>query len=201
MSKSSTLPPTARERGRVAPVKLAHCVLRTSTERLPEMVSWYKTVLEAEAIFENPAACFMTYDDEHHRVAIIGIPGLPERPDGVRGVDHIAFTYEGLGDLVQTYERLSGEGVTPAMSIHHGPTLSMYYLDPDKNQVELQVDVFERGEDLDAFVQSGRFASNPIGVLFDPAELAKRFHEGVPEAELLAPLDGPRPAPGDFPAH
>ncbi len=201
MSKTEAVPATAAERGKVAPAKLAHCVLRTSLERVPEMVAWYRTVLEAEAMFENPFACFLTYDDEHHRIAIIGLPNLPERPTDVRGVDHVAFTYASLGDLVTTYERLAGAGITPGACIHHGPTLSMYYLDPDRNQIELQVDVFERAEDLAAFMRSGTFEKNPIGVVFDPAELAKRFREGAPEAELLAPLDGPPPPPDVFPPH
>ena len=32
----------------------------------------------------------------------------------------------------------------PVRTINHGPTVSMYYKDPDGNQVELQVDVFDK---------------------------------------------------------
>jgi hypothetical protein len=38
---------------------------------------------------------------------------------------------------------------------------------------------------------SEAFASNPIGVQFDPEELAEQFRAGVPEARLLARPDGP----------
>ena len=48
---------------------------------------------------------------------------------------------------------------------------------------------------------SDTFDRNPIGVVYDPAELAKRFHAGVPEAELIKPLKGPPPGPLDWPAH
>lgn len=186
---------------RISPVKLAHFVIRTAPERFQEMVAWYRDLLQAEVAFQNPFSCFMTYDDEHHRVAILAIPGLAERPANAIGVDHIAFTYASLGDLVRTYERLADGGLTPAMPIHHGPTLSMYYLDPDRNQVELQVDVFGATEEVEAYLSGGAFARNPIGVMYDPAELARRFHAGVPEAELMRPLEGPPPGPGDWPAH
>jgi len=193
--------PCGASEKKVSPAKLAHFVLRTSPERFQELVGWYRNLLQAEVAFENPFSCFMTYDDEHHRIAIIAIPGLAERPDNAHGVDHIAFSYAKLGDLVHTYERLAETGLTPAIPIHHGPTLSMYYLDPDKNQVELQVDCFQNAEDVDAFLSSGAFARNPIGVMYDAADLAKRFHEGTPEAELLAYPEGSPPGPGDWPAH
>jgi hypothetical protein len=38
------------------------------------------------------------------------------------------------------------------------------------------------------------FASNPIGVNFDPDELVAQFRRGVPERQLLARPAGP-PAP------
>ena len=191
-------PQTAADRGKVAPARLAHCVVRTPPEHYAEMVEWYRTVLEAEPVFENPFICFMTYDDEHHRIAIAAVPGLGERPKKTVGVEHIAFTYATLSDLVHTYERLAGLDITPALPIHHGPTLSLYYDDPDGNRVELQIDVFDRREDQDAFFESDRFAQNPIGVVFDPAELARRFRAGVPESELKRPLEGPPPGPKDF---
>ena len=49
--RTSTFPATARARGKIAPVKLAHIVL--NTPRYRQMVEWYKTVLEAVPVFEN----------------------------------------------------------------------------------------------------------------------------------------------------
>jgi catechol-2,3-dioxygenase len=194
------VPRTAAERGRISPARLAHVVLRTVPERVQEMVTWYCNVLEAEVVFGNPLVQFLTYDEEHHRLAVLGMPGIGERVVNTVGVHHVAFTYACLRDLVLTYERLREAGIEPALCIHHGPTLSMYYLDPDRNQVELQIDVFDSSEQIDDYLRS-RFAQNPIGVVFDPGDLARRFHEGVPEDELKQPLEGPPPGPGDFPIH
>ena len=51
-------------------------------------------------------ATFMTYDDEHHRVAFINMPDCKPSDPNVAGVDHCAFTYESIDDLFATYERL-----------------------------------------------------------------------------------------------
>lgn len=197
----SQLPKTAAARGKTAPAKFAHVVLRTRPDRFEALVSWYQTVLEAEIVYGNPVLAFMTYDDEHHRVAVVAMPHLEERPLETIGVDHLAFTYASLGELVHTYERLKARGIEPATTIHHGPTMSLYYLDPDKNQVELQIDVFENAAEIDAFVNSGLFAKNPIGVVFDMDEIVGRYRSGESAETLIQPIDGPLPPKDTFSAH
>lgn len=167
---------------RVVPAKFAHAVL--ATKQFKEMVDWYTTVLEAEVVHSNGMLAFMTYDDEHHRIAIAAVPGLADKPRHSVGLDHLAYTYANLGDLVFTYERLRDAGIKPVVTINHGPTTSMYYRDPDGNRVELQIDNFETVEELKGFFRSDAMRHNPIGVNFDPEELARNFHAGVPEAEL-----------------
>jgi catechol-2,3-dioxygenase len=53
--------------------KLAHIVLQTN--RLGGMRDWYCTQLSALVLSENPAMCFLTFDEEHHRVAFVSPPG------------------------------------------------------------------------------------------------------------------------------
>jgi catechol 2,3-dioxygenase-like lactoylglutathione lyase family enzyme len=167
---------------RVAPAKFAHAVL--ATKQFQPMVEWYCTVLSAEVVHQNAMLAFLTYDDEHHRIAIAAMPGLADKARHSVGLDHLAYTYANLGDLVFTYERLKRAGIMPAVTINHGPTTSMYYRDPDGNRVELQIDNFDTVEELKGFFQSDAMAQNPIGVNFNPDELARDYHAGVPEAEL-----------------
>ena len=87
------------------------------------------------------------------------------------GTDHIAFAHADLGDLLYTYARLKREGIEPYWCVNHGPTTSMYYKDPDGNRVELQVDNFPTADEANAWMRSGEFAANPIGVVFDPDAL------------------------------
>jgi catechol 2,3-dioxygenase-like lactoylglutathione lyase family enzyme len=167
---------------RVVPAKFAHAVL--ATKQFQAMVDWYSTVLQAEVVHSNGMLAFMTYDDEHHRIAIAAVPGLEDKPRDSVGLDHLAYTYANLGDLVFTYERLKQAGILPVVTINHGPTTSMYYRDPDGNRAELQIDNFDSVEELKGFFRGDAFQKNPIGVTFNPDELARDFHAGVPESEL-----------------
>src|SRR5215813_11645354 len=110
----------AGNRGRIPPVKLAHVVRRTS--RFEDMIAWYRTVLGADVVHSDGMLAFLTYDDEHHRIAIATLPELADQPEMAAGTDHIAFSYGDLGDLLYTYERLKAAGITPYWCINHGPT-------------------------------------------------------------------------------
>ena len=183
MTEAAGIPASARERGKIAPVKFAHVVLRTS--RYEEMVDWYSTVFEAEPMFANEMATFLTYDEEHHRIAIARMPGLVRRPKFMASVDHLAWTYADLGDLLSTYKRLKALGIKPIWCINHGGTTSMYYADPDGNQIELQIDNFETNEDVNAFLAGPSFVTNPIGIDYDPDELCARFDAGESPRDLV----------------
>jgi len=160
----------------VKPVKFAHVVYMT--RRFDEMVAWYRDVFEAEVVYENPAFAFLTYDDEHHRFAIANLNLL--KPDGHSrddrgeiGVNHVAYTYRNVGDLLDT--------------------LSLYYADPDGNRMEFQVDCGTVAE-ATALMQSPEFAANPVGVMYDPEALLRRFQAGETNEALLAVPTGP-PSP------
>ena len=176
------VPTPAAARGRVAPVKFAHIVFRTGQK--DAMVDWYRKVLEAEVALANPMLTFLTFDDEHHRIAILGMPGLESPAQPVAGLEHFAFTYATLGDLLATYRRLREDEILPYWSINHGPNLSFYYRDPDGNQIELQIDVFESSEAVNAWYATSDFATNPIGVKFDADDLIRRFETGEPLESL-----------------
>jgi catechol 2,3-dioxygenase-like lactoylglutathione lyase family enzyme len=182
VDESQRSPARTQDPRLISPAKLAHFVLRTS--RYQEIVQWYKTVFGAHGVFESDILSFLTYDDEHHRIAIINMPGLTEQPQGTSGVHHIAFTYSSLSDLLATYERLRDLKIKPVFVINHGPTTSLYYADPDGNQLELQVENYETVEESSKFFYSPAFAENPIGVEFDPEDLVRRLRAGEPESEL-----------------
>lgn len=106
------------------PSKFAHVVY--STRRFEEMVDWYRAVFEATVAYQNPAFAFLTYDDEHHRFAFANLsllsPNGAAETRGKEGINHVAYTYASLGDLLATYERLKEMCVLPYWRIHHGIT-------------------------------------------------------------------------------
>lgn len=168
------------------PAKLAHVVLRTrDVQRLSD---WYCKALDAHpTVHQPPTMIFITYDDEHHRLGFIRIEGDGDGDAlAAPGMSHMAFTYPSAHELLETYSALKGQGVPPAATIHHGPTLSAYYRDPDGNVVELFADVFQTAADSDAFMQSPEFAANPVGKPADFEALLAKAQAGASEAELLA---------------
>lgn len=173
-----------------APTKLAHLVFKTP--RLEQMLDWYSIVLDAVVVFANHRMAFLTYDEEHHRIALMRVPRVVRLPAvlwkthrKIFGFDHAAFAYARLEDLLATYRRLADAGIEPVWCINHGPTTSMYYEDPDGNRIELQVDNFATKEELMDWMAGGQFADNPIGVEFDPDVLQRRLKSGTPVAELV----------------
>ena len=141
------------------------CYKRTSCHACS---SGTETVLEAEVQFKNEMLAFLTYDEEHHRLALVARPGTIDRVPNAAGLAHLAYAYADLSELVATYERLKAAGIVPVRTINHGPTTSMYYADPDGNQVELQVDNFDTPEECHAWFFRPEFAQNPIGIFSIP---------------------------------
>jgi catechol 2,3-dioxygenase-like lactoylglutathione lyase family enzyme len=183
---------TRRMDGVPAPSQIAHIVLYS--RRFREMVRWYKAVLHMWASHEDDdMVAFLTYDEEHHRVAIVHMPDYKAQEEGVAGFNHIAFTYRTLSDLLSTHERLAGIGIRPYWAVNHGPTTSMYFRDPDGNRLEMQVDNFSTAAEGIEYCRSPEFAENPIGVDFDPPELLRRLKAGESEESLKRrPRIGPR---------
>jgi len=165
-----------------SPAKLAHVVVRVAD--LAASRDWYLTVLGARVAFQNTMVCFLTYDDEHHRLGLIGMPNLSHPPPGMTGLEHVAFTYRSLEALFGTYRRLRDGGILPYWCINHGPTISLYYKDPDGHNIELQYDVFRSAADLDAFFAGGAYQENFIGIIFDPEEMIARLAAGESEESI-----------------
>ncbi len=182
----------------VKPVKFAHVVYMT--RRYDEMIAWYRDVFEAEVVYANPALAFLTYDGEHHRFAFANLdllkPGGGSRDErGEIGVNHVAYTYESVADLLDTYKRLKRSGIQPYWPVHHGISMSLYYADPDGNRMEFQVDC-GTVEEATKLMKTAAFADNPVGVSYDPDTLLERFEAGESEDNLLSmPAGPPSPIP------
>ena len=168
-----------------SPTKLSHIVLQTNRRR--EMIDWYCMVLGAEILYEAERISFISYDDEHHRVAFLDPGPLTERQPDAAGLNHVAFTFGGLDDLVDNYQRLDELGIRPHRCVNHGMTTSMYFYDPDRNQVELLVDNFATAADGQAYMRRRSTADkNPVGIVYDPEELVERVHAGLRVEELAS---------------
>jgi catechol 2,3-dioxygenase-like lactoylglutathione lyase family enzyme len=165
----------------ITPVKFGHVVLRTGD--MPRLRDWYLHVLNANVSYQNDQVSFLTYDDEHHRVGIVQFPGIAPGSGQSAGLEHLSFTYRDLGALLATYRRLKVSTIEPFWTINHGPTISMYYRDPDHNKVELQVDVFATIEATNQFLDR-YYPENFMGIIFDPEQMIRDYEGGMSLEDL-----------------
>jgi catechol-2,3-dioxygenase len=109
------------------------------------------------------------------------------------GLEHIAFSYSSLTELAMSYLQRKENGIEPFWCINHGPTISLYYHDPDGNILELQVENFDSLQEAAEYMLSEAYLTNPIGVDFEMEDLIKRIKSGEKEQSLKKrPASGPR---------
>jgi catechol-2,3-dioxygenase len=157
--------------------KFAHVVFQTGQPA--QMRDWYCAVLDGHTVFQDDALCFVTYDDEHHRVALITPPvPLERKSPTTASAHHVAYTFAHLDDLLGRYELLRDRGIEPAVCIAHGVTTSMYYQDPDGNFVEMQIDNFAEPDQATAYMHGPEYRADSVGPAFDPAALLEARRSG-----------------------
>lgn len=176
--------------------KLAHYGLLTAN--LDAMVDWYGKVLGmtinhrskipfiARVLRQGPpfsAFAFVSNDDMDHRIVFFEMPDATNDADKRRhtGLQHIAFEYASLGDLLGTYERLNGVGIQILWAADHGVGTSIYYEDPDRNVVEIFVSNFESPSKATEYLR----AANPgRPAQIDPEKLHAAFKTGASAWDL-----------------
>lgn len=166
----------------ISPSTLAHVVLRTAN--FQPMIDFYVEFLGGKIVHANDFIAFITYDQEHHRIALLNVPGTGPKQPKSSGLEHIAFTFPTLHALLLAYRQRKQKGIEPVWSVNHGPTTSMYYRDPDGNMLETQVDNFDSAEDANAFMSGPYFAQNSIGTDVDPEDIISRLKKGESESSL-----------------
>ena len=171
-----------------SPTQLAHVVYRT--RRFEEMLAWYAKVFNATVQYQNPALAFLTFDHEHHRFAFadLGVirPGEDDPDDrGMIGVDHVAWDMPSLTALLDNYAELKADGIKPYWAVNHGMSASLYYADPDGNQMEFAIDCFATKEECTAYFKGAQIGENPVGAEYDPDDWLARLRGGESEMEIL----------------
>jgi catechol 2,3-dioxygenase len=173
--------------------------LGMTTGNIDALLSWYRTVVGMELVHRTDSAtgdrdgaaaiksAWVTNDETNHRLAFVELPDLQNDADKARHhrIQHFAFEYRTLDELLGTYARLKTQGIRPVLCTDSGAQTAFYYLDPDGNSVELNVDNYGNswtsGEHLR---HSPEFAKNPIGHFVDPDELFHAREAGASASEL-----------------
>lgn len=173
-----------------SPTKMHHVHI-FSDEKYDEMVEFYVRIFNGEVVRvheKEPPLTFISYDDHDHRVVIIKQPGWGTKPRKPVGISHLAYGYASLGEIIYIYKRMKEWGYpTPHWTVNHGNSTSMYYTDPDGNQVETMVDNFSTLDTQDYkrhYQFTEEFGEMSEGN-FDPDKMVKLYESGVPDSVLM----------------
>jgi catechol 2,3-dioxygenase-like lactoylglutathione lyase family enzyme len=160
--------------------KLHHFGLTTAN--LEAMLNWYSKVLGMTPNHQTSKpmgskgpvgvrVAWVSNDEASHRIAIVELRGLVDDSQRTqhRRIQHVAFEFRSVDDLLSTYVRLKRLGIEPVLTADHGATTGFYYEDPDHNSVELLADNFgDSNKSTEYLRTSSEFASNPMGAYVDP---------------------------------
>jgi catechol-2,3-dioxygenase len=162
-----------------------------------ETLDWYARVLGMTTVYSSHGLIFLSNDRAHHRLAVLSLPVALENPDSRlhAKLQHVAFEYATLDDLLTSWERLKSLGIEPVLAADHGLTTAFYYRDPDGNSIELFADNFGDWDlSREYLLTSPDFQRNPMGAFVDPEQMMAAHRAGATTAEVHR-----RARAGEFP--
>lgn len=176
--------------------KLHHYGLITA--QLDPMVEWYRKALGmtinhrskipaiARMTRQGPpfsALAFISNDEMDHRIVLFEIPKASVDPNRLlhTGLQHVAFECTTVDDLLGTYVRLKMAGIPLTWAADHGPGISLYYQDPDRNVVEMFCYNFGSPWTATEYLREGE-AGRPAQV--DPEKLVEARRAGASPWDL-----------------
>ena len=126
----------------IRPDRIGHIVLKVRS--LGRSRPFYTEVLGLEVMKELPEVKMLFLASnrrDHHEIALaeVGEQAGAPKPGDV-GLAHCAFRLKNMEDLRAAYREFKERGVPISFTVNHGVTRSIYFLDPDGNQLEVYVD-------------------------------------------------------------
>ncbi|MEM7093066.1 MAG: VOC family protein [Actinomycetota bacterium] len=148
-------------------VRWSHCVLKA--HNVDTLVDFYCDafgwqVADRGGLGEMEIVFLSGSSTDHHQMAIMS--GRPEGDGG--SLDHNAFRVDSIADVKATLAKMSeNPAVKYAVPITHGNAVSVYFVDPEGNGIEI-------------------FADTPMHV---PQPHAGKWDPAMSDDEILADLD------------
>jgi catechol 2,3-dioxygenase len=124
------------------PERIAHVVLKV--RNLEQSKKFYTETLGMRVIKDvaQLRAVFLSFNGrDHHEIALFEIGAKAEAPKpNQTGMLHVAFRLRTEDDLVAAYKELKEKGVPVSFTVNHGVSKSVYFRDPDDNELEVYLD-------------------------------------------------------------
>ena len=126
----------------IRPERIAHVVIKVRD--LERSKKFYTEVLGMQVMKDTPeirGVFLANHTRDHHEIALFQIGPDAESPQpGQTGLAHIAFRLRSEEELKAAYEELKAKDVPVNFTVNHGITKSVYFLDPDGNELEVYCD-------------------------------------------------------------
>jgi catechol 2,3-dioxygenase len=120
---------------------IGHVVLKVRD--LARSVPFYTKVLGMKEVARNDRGmAFLIFKDNHHDIALIETGGgSPDAPKAAPGLAHLALKIGStLEELREAKGWLESNGIEIARIRDHAVTKSIYFPDPDGNEIEVFVE-------------------------------------------------------------
>src|SRR5262249_12781873 len=122
--------------------RIAHVVLKV--RNLEESKKFYTETLGMHIMKDLPPlhAVFLSFNGrDHHEIALFEIGAKAETPQpNQTGMLHFAMRLRTEGELQAAYRELKEKGVAVSFTVNHGVSKSIYFRDPDNNELEVYTD-------------------------------------------------------------
>lgn len=126
----------------IRPERIGHVVIKV--RNLERSAKFYSEVIGLQIMKMEPGfkmGFFSSNGRDHHEIAAMEVgPEAPAPPSHAIGLAHIAFRLRDETHLRAAYNDLKAHSVEIIGAINHGVTKSVYFQDPDGNQLEVYCD-------------------------------------------------------------
>ncbi len=126
----------------IRPQRIAHVVIKVRD--LERSKRFYREVLGLDLMGEidRPRVAFLAANrNDHHEIGLLEVGAeAPDADPRAVGLVHIAFRLGSEEQLRDAYRELKERGVPVRFTVDHGVTKSVYFSDPDGNELEVYSD-------------------------------------------------------------
>jgi len=125
-------------------LRLGHVVLKMRD--LEKAKGFYRDILGMKITEERADfGVFFRFEDYHHDIAVFKVDddAVPPEQNQV-GLSHLALVTDNLESVKAMYRRLKAHDVPIVRTVDHGVTKSVYFKDPEGNELEIYCDVAEK---------------------------------------------------------